>query len=271
MVGVSGTTGVKKLQLIGGGIMGSALLAGLIARGWADPEELHVVEVDPGRRAELRAAAPGASVEAGACPGADALIAVKPHIVGSVLPALAEAGVPRVLSIAAGVRTRSIESGLPEGIPVVRCMPNTPARAGRGAAAIAAGSAAAAADLRWAGGILEAVGTVTVVAESDLDAVTGLSGSGPAYVFRLAEAMAAAGIAQGLDAGTADALARQTLVGAAALLDSSGDDPARLRRNVTTPGGTTAAAMAVLDAADFTGLIERAVAAAAERSRELSR
>ncbi len=263
--------GTVRLQLIGAGSMGSALLLGLIARGWAAPEELHVSEPDPRRRAFLEAAAPGASVGYGPCGSVDAVIAVKPTVVGTVLPELAEACVPRVLSIAAGVRTGVIESALPPGTPVVRCMPNTPALIGKGAAAIAAGTAAAEADLRWAAGILEAVGTVEVVPEHDLDAVTALSGSGPAYVFRLAEALTAAGIAQGLEPSTADALTRQTLLGAAKLLAESGDDPAKLRRDVSSPGGTTLAALKVIDAADFMGLMRRAVRAAAERSRELGR
>ena len=148
-------------------------------------------------------------------------------------------------------------------------MPNTPALVGVGAAAIAPGSAASAEDLDWARGILEAVGTVAVVSETDLDAVTGLSGSGPAYLFRLAEALRAAGTAQGLDPATADALTRQTLLGAATLLASSGEDPGRLRENVTSPGGTTAAGLAVMDSSDFMGLIDRVVDAATERSREL--
>ncbi|MEZ5166306.1 MAG: pyrroline-5-carboxylate reductase [Acidimicrobiales bacterium] len=201
--------------------------------------------------------------------GADAVIAVKPDVVASVLPVLGRHDVPRVLSIAAGVRCAAIEADLPDGTPVVRCMPNTPALVGQGAAAIAAGTTATDADLAWARGILAAVGVVVTVAESELDAVTGLSGSGPAYVFALAEAMTAAGIAQGLEPSTADALTRQTLYGAAALLVESGDDPAQLRRNVTSPGGTTAAGLAVLDAAGFGALIDQVISAATERSREL--
>ena len=148
-------------------------------------------------------------------------------------------------------------------------MPNTPALVGEGASAIAPGSAAQPEDLEWARSILEAVGTVIVVDEADLDAVTGLSGSGPAYVFRLAEALRAAGISQGLNPDTADALTRQTLLGAATLLTSSGEDPGQLRKNVTSPGGTTAAGLAVLDEADFMGLVDRVVEAATRRSREL--
>ena len=262
-------TSMVRLQVIGGGKMGEALLVGLVGNGWAAADELHVVEPDPARQQAVAAAAPGVSVSAEPLYGIDAVIAVKPNIVATVLSALAEVGTPRVLSIAAGVRTEAIEAGLPAGTAVVRAMPNTPALVGQGAAAIAPGSAASAEDLEWAREILEAVGTVAVVKEADLDAVTGLSGSGPAYLFRLAEALRAAGIAQGLDSGTADALTRQTLLGAATLLTESGEDPGRLRENVTSPGGTTAAGLAVLDEADFMGLIDRVVDAATERSREL--
>jgi len=177
--------------------------------------------------------------------------------------------VPRVLSIAAGVRTATIEAGLGAGPAVVRCMPNTPALVGRGAAAIAGGTAATDDDLAWAAAILSAVGTVVSVTESELDAVTGLSGSGPAYVFHLAEGLVAAGIAEGLAPDVADALVRQTLLGAATLLVESGEDPAVLRANVTSPGGTTAAGLAVFADADLIGLVGRAVAAATARSREL--
>ena len=258
-----------QLQVIGGGKMGEALLVGLVASGWAEPDELHVVEPDPARREAIRAAVPGSAVVSMPASGIDAVIAVKPDVVATVLPGLAAAGPPRVLSIAAGVRTGAIEAGLPAGTAVVRAMPNTPALVGEGAAAIAPGSAASIEDVDWARSILEAVGAVAVVSETDLDAVTGLSGSGPAYVFRLAEAMRAAGTAQGLDAATADALTRQTILGAAKLLASSGEDPGLLRENVTSPGGTTAAGLAVLDEADFMGLIDRVVTAATRRSREL--
>ncbi len=262
-------TGMVRLQVIGGGKMGEALLVGLVSSGWAEPGQLHVVEPDPDRQQAVAAAAPGVSVSAEPAGDAATVIAVKPDVVADVLAALEDAGVGPVLSIAAGVRTNAIEAGLPAGTPVVRAMPNTPALVGKGAAAIAPGAAASSADLDWARGILEAVGTVVVVEEADLDAVTGLSGSGPAYVFRLAEALRAAGVAQGLDPATADALTRQTLLGAATLLAESGDDPGLLRENVSSPGGTTVAGLAVLDEADLMGLIDRVVDAATRRSREL--
>lgn len=259
---------VTKLQLIGGGNMGQALLGGLIERGWADATELHVVEPDADRARAVGANHDGLSVASKAVDGVDAVIAVKPDVVAEVLPGLATAKVSRVLSIAAGVRTERIESGLPGAI-VVRAMPNTPALIGCGAAAISGGSAARAEDLDWAESILRSVGTVTRVAEHELDAVTGLSGSGPAYVFALAEALMAAGRGQGLAPQVSDDLTRQTILGAATLLIQSGDDPAVLRAKVTSPGGTTEAGLAVLARADFTGLIGEVVAAATARSREL--
>ncbi len=255
--------------MIGGGKMAEALLGGLIERGWARADEIHVVEPAEERHAVLSAGYPGISLGDAPLVGIDAVIAVKPNIVEAVLPVLSEAGIGRVLSIAAGVTTGAMEAGLPEGTRVVRCMPNTPALVGKGAAAIAGGADATDADLDWAAGILAAVGTVAVVEEADIDAVTGVSGSGPAYVFHLAEAMTAAGIAQGLTPETADALTRQTLLGAATLLSESGEDPAQLRINVTSPNGTTQAGLEVFAEADFMGLVERVVAAAADRSREL--
>lgn len=264
-------TPMVRLQVVGGGKMGAALASGLVACGWAEPGELHVVEPDPARRSELAATEPGLSLGTEPLRGADAVIAVKPDVVPAAVEAVAAAGPGRVLSIAAGVRIAAIEALLPAGTPVVRCMPNTPALVGRGATALAPGTSAGEADLAWAESVLAAVGIVITVDEDDLDAVTGLSGSGPAYLFRLAEALRAAGTAQGLDPSTADALTRQTLLGAATLLAGSDRDPAQLRADVTSPGGTTAAGLAVLDEADFTGLIDRVVAAATERSRELGR
>jgi pyrroline-5-carboxylate reductase len=260
---------VTKLQMIGGGKMAEALLGGLIEQGWARADELHVVEPFEARRAELAAVFPGLSIGESPVGETDAVIAVKPDVVPAILPGLAGASVRRVLSIAAGVRTGAIEAGLGPGAAVVRCMPNTPALVGQGAAAAAAGAHASAGDLEWAAGILSAVGLVVTVDEPELDAVTGLSGSGPAYVFHLAEGLIAAGIAQGLAPETADALARQTLLGAAALLSESGEDPAVLRRNVTSKGGTTAAGLAVFAEAGFLDLVGEVVKAAADRSREL--
>ncbi len=258
-----------RLQFIGGGKMAEALLGGMIAEGWAPAAEIHVVEPVAERRAALAEAHPGLSVADAPLAGVDAVLAVKPQVAPEVLPGLAAAGVPRLLSIAAGITIAAMEAALGAGAVVVRSMPNTPALVGEGMAAIAPGSAAGPEDLAWASSILAAVGRVVTVEQQQLDAVTGVSGSGPAYVFHLAEALTAAGIAQGLAPEVADTLTRQTLLGAATLLSESGEDPAQLRINVTSPNGTTQAGLEVMAERDFVGLIDAVVAAATARSIEL--
>jgi pyrroline-5-carboxylate reductase len=259
-----------KLQMLGGGKMAEALLGGLLAQGWATPDEVHVVEPSADRRQALTVSFPQVSVGDQPVAGVDAVIAVKPNVVSMVLPVLAEAEVRRVLSIAAGINIATMEAGLAEGAAVVRCMPNTPALVGQGMAAVAGGTHAGAEDVAWARSILSAVGKVVTVEETDLDAVTGVSGSGPAYVFHLAEALVAAGQAQGLSAEVADQLARQTLLGAATLLAETGEDPAVLRTNVTSPGGTTQAGLEVMAEHGFVDMIGAVVEAATVRSRELA-
>ena len=255
------------LVIMGGGRMGEALLGGLLAAGWAAPGDLCVVEAVAERRDELVAAHRGVTVVAEPVAADGAVVAVKPGDVPAACTALAAAGVGRVLSIAAGVTLESLESSLP-GLPVVRAMPNTPALVGEGAAAIAAGSRAGEDDLAWAEGVLGAVGVVVRVPERLLDAVTGLSGSGPAYVFLVAEALIEAGVLVGLPRDVSQTLAVQTLLGSARLLQE-GDDPAALRAAVTSPGGTTAAGLRALEAAGVRSAILEAVAAATARSREL--
>lgn len=257
-----------KLQIVGGGKMGEALLGGMIESGWADPGELVVVELALERQRELEQAYPGVAVGDDLYPGVDALISVKPQHVGDVVAALSEMNVERILCVAAGVTISSMNAVGPD-MRVIRCMPNTPALVGEGASAIAGGPSTTSDDLEWAETILSAVGLVERVAEADLDAVTGVSGSGPAYVFHLAEALIEAAIGQGLAPDVADRLTRQTLLGASRLLAESGEDPAVLRENVTSPGGTTAAGLAQFGEADFVGLVDRVVSAAAARSREL--
>ncbi len=249
--------------------MGEALLGGLLAGGWARPGDLAVVEKIPDRRAELADHFAEVTVTDTPLEGVDAVLAVKPDVAAEAAALLREAGVGRVLSIAAGVTTARLQAALDEGARVVRAMPNTPALVGAGAAAIAAGRHADDDDLAWATGILEAVGTVVACDESLLDAVTGLSGSGPAYVFWLAEALMAAGVEVGLTPAMADALTRQTLLGAARLLVESGESPADLRAAVTSPGGTTARGIAELESRGTAAAVVAAVVAATERSREL--
>ena len=260
-----------RLQVIGGGRMGEALLGGLVSSGWGSATELAVMEKVPTRADELADRYRGLTLLDSLLDGVDTLLAVKPQDVDALGAELAEANVSRVLSIAAGVTTARLEALVGTHVPVVRAMPNTPALVGAGAAAIAGGSAASPDDLRWAESILASVGTVVTLDEQLLDAVTGLSGSGPAYVFLVAEALIAGGIAAGLSPDVADALTRQTLLGAARLLSETGDDPAVLRANVTSPGGTTAEGLAALEAAGTRDAFTQAVRAATQRSIELGR
>lgn len=258
-----------RLAVIGGGNMGAALVGGLLATGWT-VDEIVIVEVLAERRNELAELLPHVICSDTIPQCAAALIAVKPKDAPTVAAAAVAAGAGRLLSIAAGVSLATLEAAAGDGVAVVRAMPNTPALVGQGAAAIAAGANATAADLHWAEQILGAVGTVTTVDEADLDAVTGVSGSGPAYLFLIAEALIDAGVDAGLERPIADALVRQLFTGSAALL-ASGDDPADLRRRVTSPGGTTAAGIAVMEAGGVRELFAATVRAASERSRELGR
>lgn len=259
---------MSELQIIGGGRMGEALLAGLLDAGFVAAGDARVVEIDADRRAELTDAHPDVEVSAEVAKAAGTVVAVKPAGAVDAVAAAVAAGTDRILSIAAGVTLAALEAAAGD-VPVVRSMPNTPALVGRGAAAVAAGTKAREADVAWAEEILGAVGIVVRVAEPLLDTVTGLSGSGPAYVFLVAEALVEAGVLNGLPRPEAEALARQTLLGAATLLSESGDDPARLRANVTSPGGTTAAGLRALEDRGVRAAILEAVTAATRRSREL--
>jgi len=260
-----------RLVIVGGGKMGAALVAGLLRAGWAEAGELGVVEPVAARREELARVHPGLIVAA-EVPHADgAVLAVKPADVDAACAGVAGAGVGRVLSIVAGVGLDRLQGGLGEGVPVVRAMPNTPALVGAGAAAIAGGASATEADVDWADSILSAVGLVVRVGEPLLDAVTGLSGSGPAYVFLVAEALIEAGVLNGLARDVSRTLVVQTLLGSARLLDESGQSADELRAAVTSPGGTTAAGVRALEAAGVRSALLEAVTAATERSRALGR
>ena len=250
--------------------MGEALVGGLLAGGWASPTEVCVVEKVAARREELAGRFPGVAV-AEAAPAADGVVvAVKPGDVGGACREVAEAGLQRALSVAAGVPLAALEAALGP-VPVVRAMPNTAALVGSGAAAIAAGTRAGEADLDWAEQILGAVGQVVRVPEAQLDAVTGLSGSGPAYVFLMVEALIDGGVLAGLPHDVSRRLAVQTVLGAARLLTETGEAPQALRAAVTSPGGTTAAGLRALEAAGVRSALMEAVMAAAERSSELGR
>jgi pyrroline-5-carboxylate reductase len=228
-----------------------------------------VVEKLSERRDVLESQFPGVVIGADFVAAAGAVIAVKPNDVEAACSAVAEAGCERVLSIAAGVTLGRLQDALGGDIRVVRAMPNTPALVGAGAAAIAGGATATDDDLAWAESILAAVGTVVRLPEHLLDAVTGLSGSGPAYVFLVAEALIEAGVLVGLPRDVSAALATQTLLGASRLLTETGDTPEALRAMVTSPGGTTAAGLRVLESAGVRAAFLDAVSAATDRSKEL--
>lgn len=255
-----------RLAVVGGGNMGAALVGGLLKAGWA-PGTIAVVEVVPARAEEVRLQFPGVTVAALVPPCEAALIAVKPYDVAGATADAVNAGASRVLSIAAGVTIAALQAAAGDSV-VVRAMPNTPALVGQGAAAICGGPTATDDDLTWAEGILGSVGTVVRVPESHLDAVTGLAGSGPAYVFLIAEALIDAGVLAGLTRATSEALVTQLLIGSAALLGERGN-PAQLRAMVTSPGGTTAAGVRVLEEHAVRSALLEAVMAATRRSAEL--
>lgn len=261
---------MQGLVVVGGGRMGEALARGLLAAGTLPPSGLTVVEKVEARRRQLGSALPPDTAVTASVPACrDAVIAVKPADVAAAAHALADAGAARVLSIAAGVTLSALEGWLGGGVAVLRAMPNTPALVGAGAAGLAAGAEAGADDLAWASEVLGAVGTVAVLPEALLDAVTGLSGSGPAYVYLLAEALVEAGVLVGLPRDTATALTVQTILGSARMLAETGDTPETLRAAVTSPGGTTAAGLLALERAGFRVAVLDAVAAATERARRL--
>ena len=263
--------------LAGAGQMGAALLAGWLQRG-VDAHSIIVQEPDlKGEAAELvarhglRVLPPSQSLER---PPSVIVVAVKPQVMDQVFPSLAKLAGPAtvVLSIAAGRSIANFEKHLAADTAVVRAMPNTPAAIGRGITAAVGNSAVKPAQRKSCHDLLAAVGEVVWLGQEHLiDTVTAVSGSGPAYVFWLAECLAQAGCDAGLDRETALILARATVSGAGELLRQSKDDPAILRQNVTSPGGTTAAALAVLmrDQNGMQSLLHEAVLAALQRSREL--
>jgi pyrroline-5-carboxylate reductase len=262
----------RGLVLLGCGKMGSAMLAGWL-KGGLPAASVWVIDPAPsvwlrGTGVHLNAALPDNP--------AIVLVAVKPQMMGDALPAMVALGNRDTVfvSVAAGTPIARFEAVLGQQTPVVRAMPNTPAAVARGITAIVGNAMASEAHLALADSLLSAVGQVVRLQdEGQMDAVTGVSGSGPAYVFHLIETLAAAGEAQGLPADLALQLARATVAGAGVLAEEADESPAQLRVNVTSPNGTTQAALAVLMDADtgFPDLLPRAVAAATSRSKELAR
>ena len=266
------------LLLVGAGKMGGALLEGLIAKG-LDPARVMIQ--DPAPPADVAASLAKHGLKAVAslgdlrAPPGVILMAVKPQVMDAVFPPVARLAGPKslVISIAAGRALKSFEAHLDEGSAVVRAMPNTPSAIGQGITVCVANAHVTSAQRQLCDALLSAVGEVAWVDDEKLiDAVTAVSGSGPAYVFLLAEALEKAAIAAGLDAALARQLARATVSGSGALLARSDLDAAVLRQNVTSPGGTTAAALSVLMAdGGLVDVMRQAVLAAEGRSRELAK
>lgn len=263
-----------RLAVIGGGAMGSAFAAGVVRAGLFAPGDVVVSDVDEAKLAAL-ASTLGVGVTADNAEAAKAagvvMIAVKPAIVPEVIRRISPAAGTGmlVISIAAGVKLASIEAGLPAGAPVIRAMPNTPCLIGAGATAFSRGSCAAEEHAGRAKTIFDAVGISVEVPEKMLDAVTGLSGSGPAYVYLMIEALSDAGVRVGLPRDVALRLASQTTLGAARMVIETQEHPARLRDQVTSPGGTTIAGLDSLERAGFRLALMEAVKAATRRSEEL--
>ncbi len=264
----------KRIGFVGGGNMAGALVKGLLAARLVEPAQVRVSDVRPERLKEL---ADGYGIgttldNAELAAWADVLVlAVKPQVTGKVLPALGRAlrAEAMVISIAAGVSLRALEEGLGGAARVVRAMPNAAAMALASATAIVAGSRATAADMGIAQRLFDSVGRVVALDESLLDAVTGLSGSGPAYVMMMIEALADGGVKVGLPRDTALMLAAQTVLGSARLLLETGEHPGRLKDIVASPAGTTIAGLHALEVAGLRGALMTAVEAATHRSQEL--
>ncbi|WP_353082474.1 pyrroline-5-carboxylate reductase [Tessaracoccus lapidicaptus] len=262
-----------RLTLVGAGAMGEALLTGWLGAGHA-PADLAVVEPVRERADAIQARHGVRAVDLAEAARSDVVVlAVKPHQIDGVLGELAgglAGAAPLIVSIAAGTPVAQLEAALPEGTAVVRVMPNTPALVGQGMAGIVPGTAASADQVDTVRGLMDAVGRSVVIAEKQIDALTALSGSGPAYLFYVADAMIEGGVHQGLTRAEATELVVQTFVGSAALL-ATGTPAAALREQVTSPAGTTAAALRELDERGVRAAFLAAVEACAERGREMSR
>lgn len=261
------------LVIVGGGRMGEAIAAGLLASGSLEADRIAVVELAEERRAVFSAHGVTAAADGHELiPRAEVLIlAVKPQVIDAVLAHLADDITPGtlVVSIAAGITTARLEALLPAGTAVVRVMPNTPAMVGVGMAVVSGGRDATAEQIERVRALFEAVGEALVLPESAQDAATAISGSGPAYVALIADALAGAGEEQGLPRDVALKLATQTFKGTAELLTITGMTPQSLIDGVSSPGGTTVAALAALDTGGLRALIAEAVAAAVRRAKEL--
>lgn len=261
------------LAVVGAGVMGETLIAGLLRAGWT-PSQITAVDRYAPRLEELTAkyGIAAAALDQAVAAASAVVVVVKPQDTAEVLPQVAaslQSGA-LVVSLCAGVTTAQIEAVMPEGTAVVRVMPNTPAQVDEGMAAISGGSAATPQNLEFVTSMLEAVGKVVTVPEKYQDAVTAISGSGPAYLFFVVEAMIDAGVMLGLPRDIATTLVVQTMYGSAKLLSDSGLHPTQLRERVTSPGGTTAAALRELEDHRVKAAFMTAIEAARDRSRDLA-
>jgi len=266
----------KKIVIIGGGKMGSIIAQGLIDNKIVSSKDIIITDIDTSRLDFLRSSIKlkVSTNNEKAAKNADIIIlAVKPQNMAATLKEISSVidKSQLVISIAAGITTNFIENSLAKGVRVVRVMPNTPALVGKGAAAVAGGSRAKAGDVKLTRAIFNAVGISVEVKEKHMDAVTGLSGSGPAYFFLIIEALIEAGLKTGLSRSLSKQLAAQTMLGAAHLCIESDKEPAQLREMVTSPGGTTAAGLKVMEEENIREIIIAAVEAATKRSKELAK
>lgn len=275
---------MTRIAIIGGGNIGEALLSGLVADEMGAASDItakDVVVVDPSsERLNVLRERYGITTtedpEEAAAEADYVVLSVKPHIIPVVLEQIADTVDANdtetvVVSVAAGVGLNTLEGALAAGVPVVRVMPNTPMLVGKGTSAVAGGRFAGEGQVEAVRALMESVGTAIVVAEKDMDAVTAVSGSGPAYIFLVAEAMTDAGVQLGLTRATAEKLAIGTIEGAATMLAAGENSPSELRANVTSPGGTTAAALRSLEENGLRKAFFRGLEACADRSKELGR
>lgn len=265
----------SSIAFIGGGNMAEALAVGIVRARIVSPESIIVSEPDPERCSYLGSRygliTTGRNKDA-AVAGGTIFLAVKPQVLPEVLEEVAPSinKEQLVISIAAGVTLQYLEKSLP-GVPVIRSMPNTPALLGSGATVISPGHGVHADMTHWAVELFQAVGSCHILPEDLMNAVTGLSGSGPAYVFHLAEALIEAGMAVGIPAEESSGLVMQTIMGAARMMIETERSPTELREMVTSPGGTTEAGLGALDEGGFSETIVEAVMAATERAKELGK
>ena len=265
---------MASIAIVGGGRMGEALLGGLLATAHAQPADVAVAEPVQARREELSARYRVQCVERAEDIVAEAeivIVAVKPQVIEPILRAFGptlSAGT-LVVSIAAGITTARLRAGLPDSVGVVRVMPNTPAMVGAGMSVVSGAANVSSDDVERVRALMEAVGEAVVLPEELQDVATAVSGSGPAYVAVFAEALVRSGVRHGLPYDVASKLVIQTLAGTAKLLGESGQHPEQLADAVSSPGGTTAAALAALEAGNFRAAVAGAVDAAAARSKQL--